>query len=86
MSRIINTSAFGWMDMDHVLRVTPVKWEPNPKGFGGFMQFHVFVMMRDKPFTWQGEWDRNDMGPTQEQREEANEAVKNFLLAWRDGK
>lgn len=83
--RIVNTSAFGWLDMDHVLRVTPVQWEFNPHGAGGYMGFYVFVMMRDAPFIWRGEWDASDEA-TEEQIKEANEAVHAFMLAWRDGK
>jgi hypothetical protein len=81
--RIVNTTAFGWIDMNHVLRVTPVEWQPNTRGSGGYLEFCVFVMMRDRPFVWTGEWDRNDMGPTQEQLDEADAVIRPFLLQWK---
>jgi hypothetical protein len=82
MTRIVNTTPFGWIDMDHVLRITPIEYEPSPDCPGGRMVFYVYVMMRDAPFSWQGTWDRQD-GPTADQREEANDTIYAFILQWR---
>lgn len=39
--RICNTS-LGWIDMDHVLRVTPLEFEPDSRGLGGILNFMFF--------------------------------------------
>ena len=78
--RIVNTSAFGWIDMAHVIRVTPVEWENNGGGSGGWLSFYVYVMMRDKPFKWTGEWS---LELTQDQSDDANKSIKCFMLLWR---
>ncbi len=79
--RIVNTTAFGWIDMDHVLRVTTVEWEENLQGRGGYCAFYVYCMMRNKPFKWTGKWCVKDEA-TPEQLNEASKALRLFLLQW----
>lgn len=46
----IEKTVLGWMDLDHVLHVTPPA-EPGDEGFWTIWEFQVFFMFRDKPLT-----------------------------------
>lgn len=80
MPRIVQTALLGWVDLDHVQRVTPVEWEANAHG-GGNYAIHVYMMMRDKPFSVYSEWEADDSHPCPVSM---HESLKAFLLQWRD--
>jgi len=80
--RVVNTQLLGWIDLDHILRITPVEWEINTKGEGGYYVSYVYMMMRDEPFRVSSEWINHNVNSRPECPQEFHDAFKHLLTSW----
>lgn len=85
--RIVQTSLLGWIDMDHVQLVTPVRKEPNEQGSGYYLVSDVYLMMSNAPVRLSSEWICYEVMEDDEINKLEDlfySKFKAFLLAWRD--
>lgn len=86
MANIVNTSLLGWVDLDHVLRITEIKRDE--ARHNQFFFCAVYVMMQNEPFTAFSDtfYVDDEEEYIEAIRKKFEESYKAFILAWHKGK
>jgi hypothetical protein len=86
MANIVNTSLLGWIDLDHVSRVTEIKQDTDRHS--QFFYCNVYVLMRNKPFRAFSEefYEDEPQEKIDEIHKKFEESFRAFILMWHKGK